>query len=239
MLANGSSSRSNPRYAYEHARPDRRPCDRARPAAGTGFDRQLARRPRRYRCGACCRLRRGDRGPVRRSWRGNGRDAVVRPAAGRPGRCRHGAGLRNCGLAGGCLANAHSPVGPDRPARGRAGRGSGRAGDHRRPKAVKPVSRGNTRAAEQVVVRARLERLQGRGMDIRTHEPVLLVAPRAGWAEVLPSQRLLAEVRFGPPDATDDVAAWLRVLGTASSRAAIAPSARSWPGSATVARVDP
>jgi competence protein ComEC len=81
------------------------------------------------------------------------------------------------------------------------------------PTIVQPVSRGSTRGQPEVVVRARLERLLARGLDIRTHEPVLLVAAPSGWADLLPSQQVRAEVRLQPADPTDDVAAWLRALG--------------------------
>ena len=81
------------------------------------------------------------------------------------------------------------------------------------PVRVHSVAHGSSRSPDQVILRARLERLLGRGRDIRTHEPVLVVAVSAGWSDLLPSQHFRADVRLGPADPGDDVAAWLRALG--------------------------
>jgi competence protein ComEC len=81
------------------------------------------------------------------------------------------------------------------------------------PVPVKAAARSSNRAPSQVVVSMRLERFQAHGLDVRSHEPVVVVAPAVGWSDLLPSQRLLVDARLGPPDPGDDVAAWLRVLG--------------------------
>ena len=81
------------------------------------------------------------------------------------------------------------------------------------PQPLAAVSRSSARAPEQVLIRARLEGLRARGLAITTHEPVLVVAPRDGWAALLPSQHFQVDVRMGPPQPGDDVAAWLRPLG--------------------------
>jgi competence protein ComEC len=82
------------------------------------------------------------------------------------------------------------------------------------PRAVRPTVIGSQRGPEQVVVEARLERLVGRGLDIRTREPILVLGSRAGWSGLLPSQRVRADVRLGVADPTDDLAAWARALGS-------------------------
>ncbi len=81
------------------------------------------------------------------------------------------------------------------------------------PTALRDKVIGTTRGPEQVAVQARLERLVGRGLDIRTHEPVLVIATRSGWGALLPSQRVRTEVRLGMADPTDDLAAWARAIG--------------------------
>jgi competence protein ComEC len=72
---------------------------------------------------------------------------------------------------------------------------------------------GTTRGPDQVIVQARLERLIGRGLDIGTREPVLVLGLRSQWGFLLPSQRVRTEVRLGAADPTDDLAAWVRVIG--------------------------
>jgi competence protein ComEC len=73
------------------------------------------------------------------------------------------------------------------------------------------VSRGGT--TPLVIVPVRVERLRADGRDIRLRQPVFVLATATGWDGLLPSQRVRASGRLGPPRAADTVAAVIAVRG--------------------------
>ncbi len=81
------------------------------------------------------------------------------------------------------------------------------------PAPVRPRVRGNARAPAEVVLTARLERVDARGRSWRVRTPVLLVAPATGWRGLLPGQRVSVSGRLRATDPVDDVAAVLTARG--------------------------
>ncbi len=67
-----------------------------------------------------------------------------------------------------------------------------------------------------VIVTARAEVVEARGERVRVRAPVVLLATSAGWAELLPSQRVRVEGRLTPPRPGDLVAATVAVRGPPS-----------------------
>lgn len=72
-------------------------------------------------------------------------------------------------------------------------------------------------ASDGVVLRARLEGLVARGVDQRVRVPVVVLAPRDGWANLLPSQRVSATVRLAPAGPGAEVAALVTARGPPSA----------------------
>ncbi len=85
------------------------------------------------------------------------------------------------------------------------------------PTPLRPRKGGFGAAVDQVVLHGRVEVVDARGHRWQTRVPVVILARADQWRDLLPSQRIRADVRLAPPRPGDGVAALLVARGPPSA----------------------